>query len=169
MNASITELSGKITSQATLIPSMYGPVDFSITPERFTVQPGDQTELAPEFSQRRPELLANEELVARIKAYTMIGDRVADAYAALIPEYGFRRLATMLEEACTHGLEKIPSAPPELVRFIEEMERFPAWLDMKLIEQGARIERNGYAHRAPFVIRAGLIGTFMNKYSALPM
>jgi ER-bound oxygenase mpaB/B'/Rubber oxygenase, catalytic domain len=56
-----------------------------------------------------------------------------------------------------------------LVRFIQEMERFPAWLDMKLIEQGARIERNAYAHRAPFLIRSGIIGTFMNKYSALPM
>src|ERR1700689_2546352 len=158
MNASIAELTEKVTNQATQIPSMYGRVDFSITPERFTVQPGDETELAPEFSQRRPELLANEDLVARIKAYTMIGDRVADAYAALIPEYGFRRLATMLEEACAHGLEKVPSAPPELVRFIEEMERFPAWLDMKLIEQRARIERNAYAHRPPFIIQGGFIG-----------
>ncbi len=40
---------------------------------------------------------------------------------------------------------------------------------MKLIEQGARIERNSYAHMAPFVIRGGFIGTFMNKYTALPM
>jgi hypothetical protein len=99
----------------------------------------------------------------------MHGDPVADAYAALIPEYGFRRLAMMLEEACDRGLEKVSSAPPELVRFIRAMERFPAWLDAKLIEQGARIERNAYAHRAPFVVRGGFIGTFMNKYSALPM
>jgi hypothetical protein len=169
MNASITELTEKLATQATQIPSIYGPVDFSITPERFTVQPGDQTEIAPEFLPRRPELLANEGLVARVKAYTMIGDRVADAYAALIPEYGFRRLAAMLEEACTNGLESVSSAPPELVRFIQEMERFPAWLDMKLIEKGARLERNAYAHSAPFVIRGALLGTFMNKYSALPM
>jgi mpaB/rubber oxygenase-like protein len=31
------------------------------------------------------------------------------------------------------------------------------------------VERNAYAHRAPFVMRGALIGTFMNKYSALPM
>jgi hypothetical protein len=49
------------------------------------------------------------------------------------------------------------------------MEQFPAWLDPKLIEQGARMERSAYAHRAPFVVRGGFIGTFMNKYSALPM
>jgi hypothetical protein len=93
----------------------------------------------------------------------------ADAYAALIPQYGFQRLVAMLKEACDHGLESVSSAPPELSRFIHEMERFPAWLDAKLIEQGARIERNAYAHSAPFIIRGGLIATFMNKYTALPM
>jgi hypothetical protein len=46
---------------------------------------------------------------------------------------------------------------------------FPAWLDPKLIEEGARLERNAYAHRSPFAIRGGFIGTFMNKYMALPM
>ena len=169
MNSLITGLNDAVAAQAAEIPSMYGRVDFSITPERFAVESGDQTELAAEFSERRPELLANKEQVARIKAYTMHGDPVADAYAALTPEYGFHRLIGMLEEACDHGLEKARIAPQELVRFIREMERLPAWLDMKLIEEGARIERNAYAHRAPYVIRGGFIGTFMNKYSALPM
>src|SRR3984885_11010800 len=169
MSTSTTEFTEKITTQATQIPSMYGRVDFSITPERFTAEPGDQTELEPQFSERRAELLANEEQVARIRAYTMHGDPVADAYAALIPEYGFQRLVAMLEEACNHGVESVPSAPPELAPFIREMEQLPTWLDPKLIEQGARLERNGYAHRAPFAVRGGIIGTFMNKYSALPM
>jgi hypothetical protein len=169
MHTSITKLSAMLATEGAQIPSMYGRVDFSITPERFTAEPGALSEIGPEFSQQRPELLANEELVARIRAYTMHGDPVADAYAALIPEYGFRRLSTMLEEACDRGVENVPFAPPELVRLIRAMEQFPAWLDAKLIEEGARIERNAYAHRVPFVIRGGLIGTFMNKYSALPM
>jgi len=169
MTIAITELTKKVSAQAEQIPSMYGRVDFSITPERFTVEPGDPTDLEPEFAERRPELLANEDLVALIKAYTMHGDPVADAYAALIPQHGFGALVKMLEEACDRGLEIVPSAPPELVRLIHEMEQFPARLDMKLIEQGARMERNTYAHIAPFVIRGGFIGTFMNKYTALPM
>src|SRR3984885_10231350 len=169
MNYPTTELTALLATEAAQIPSMYGRIDFSITPARFTVEPDAVSELGPEFSQRRPELLANEELVARIKAYTMHGDPVADAYAALIPKYGFHRLATMLEQACDRGLENVPSAPAELVQFIRVMEQFPARLDMKLIDEGARIERNAYAHRAPFVIRGGFIGTFMNKYSALPM
>ncbi|HTW34285.1 MAG TPA: oxygenase MpaB family protein [Rhizomicrobium sp.] len=165
----IADLSRKIADQATLLPAMYGRVDFSATPERFTVEPDAQTVLEGESAKRRPELLAHEERVARIKTYTMLGDIAADSYAALMPEFGFRGLVTMLEAACDHGLETIPSAPPELARFIQEMERLPAWLDMGLIEQGARIERNAYAHRAPFVVRGGFIATFMNKYSALPM
>src|SRR5271154_5517336 len=113
MNASIAELTDMIATQATEIPSVYGRVDFSITPERFTVEPGAQTELAPRFAQRRPELLANQEQVARIKAYTMHGDPVADAYAALSPQYGFHSLIVMLEEVCKRGAENVPSAPPE--------------------------------------------------------
>ena len=164
-----TELPELLATEAAQIPSIYGRLDLSITPERFTVEPDALNELGPEFSQLRPELLANEELVARIKGYTMRGDPVADAYAALIPKHGFHRLVTMLEEACDRGLENVLSAPAELVQFIGAMEQFPAWLDPKLIEEGARMERSAYAHRAPFVVRGGFIGTFMNKYSALPM
>jgi len=169
MTASIAELNESIASQATQLPAIYGRVDFSITPERFTVAPGDETELAPEYAERRPQLLASKERVALIKAYTMHGDPVADAYAALIPQHGFQRLVAMLKEVCDHGLASVPCAPPELARFIGEMEQLPAWLDAKLIEQGARIERNAYVHLAPFIIRGGLIATFMNKYAALPM
>jgi hypothetical protein len=169
MNATMRELNESIAAQAAQIPAMYGRVDFSITPERFSMDPDAQTELAPEYANRRPELLANKDRVALIKAYTMHGDPVADAYAALIPQYGFRRLAAMVQEACDHGVETVPSAPAELVRFLRNMEQFPVWLDAKLIDQGARLERNAYAHRAPFIIRGGLIATFMNKYAALPM
>jgi hypothetical protein len=169
MSTSIAKLTATVAREVPEIPSMYGQVDLSITPERFTVVPGDDTELPPEYADRRPELLACKERVALVKAYTMHGDPVADAYAALIPEYGFQRLAIMLEEACDRGLENVPSPPPELVRFIRAMEQFPTWLDAKLIEQGARMERNAYAHRAPFVVRGAFIATFLNKYSALPM
>jgi ER-bound oxygenase mpaB/B'/Rubber oxygenase, catalytic domain len=169
MNASIAELTAKTAAQSTQAPSIYGRIDFASTPERFTVNPADQTELGPQFEARRPELLANEAMVDLVRAFTLRGDPVADTYASLIPKFGFRQLVNMLEEACSHGVESVPSAPPELARFVQEMERFPEWLDAKLIERGARLERNGYAHRAPFVLRGALLGTFMNKYAALPM
>jgi hypothetical protein len=116
MNTSIAELKESVARQAAEIPATYGRVDFSITPERFTAEPDAQTELAPEFAERRPELLANKEKVALIKAYTMHGDPVADAFAALIPQHGFQRLVTMLTQACDRGggrakPERAPSEP----------------------------------------------------------
>jgi hypothetical protein len=169
MIASITKLTQESSRQASEIPTMYGHVDFSLTPERFTADAGEHTQLDPRLLGRRPALLANKDRVALTKIFTMHGDPLADAYAALIPKYGFHRLAVMLGEACDRGPSKIEDAPAELTRFVRAMEVFPAWLDAKLIDEGARLERSLYAHMAPFVIRGGFIGTFMNKYSALPM
>lgn len=160
---------GRNASQAAQIPSIYGRIDFSSAPERFTTNPEDETELGPQFAARRRELLANQAMVNLVRTFTLRGDPVADEYASLIPKFGFRQLVNMLEEACARGVESVPSAPPELARFVQEMERLPEWLDAKLIERGARLERNGYAHRSPFVLRGALLGTFMNKYAALPM
>ena len=55
----------------------------------------------------------------------MMGDKVADAYASLIPEYGFRALVSMLEQACDRGIESVENAPDELVAFISAMEVTP--------------------------------------------
>ncbi len=107
--------------------------------------------------------------VERIRNYTMMGDKVADAYAALIPEYGFRNLVTMLEEACENGVEAVPNAPQELVAFIRAMEATPDWVDMDMVESGARQERIPLVTISPFAIRGAFIATFMNKYTALPM
>ena len=49
------------------------------------------------------------------------------------------------------------------------MEATPDWVDMKLVEEGARQSREDAANYSPFVIRGAFIATFMNKYSALPM
>jgi len=116
-----------------------------------------------------PRLLADEPLIARMEAYTMLGDAVADPYAALMPERGFRPLIDMLVQACDEGLEAVADAPPELHRFIRAMEARPSWVDMALVERGAKIQRNGMAHFAPWAIRGAFVATFMNKYAALPM
>ena len=160
MTQSLEQLWEQVQAQKTLIPSLYGDVDFSVTPERFAGNPADRSILPDHFAEKyRRSILADQERVARARAYTMLGDNVADAYAALMPEYGFRRLISMLTDACDKGLHAVPDAPPELVAFIEAMERIPDWLDMKLVNEGARISRNQMANLTPF----------MNKYSGLPM
>lgn len=163
------ELRLRIGSQKTGNPAMYGGIDFSLRPERLLDgQPelSDLRNAAPGTARR---LLADRDLIGRMEAYTMLGDTVADPYAALMPRLGFRPLVDMLVTACDKGIEAVEDAPPELARFIAAMEDKPAWVDMRLIEEGARIQRNAMANFAPWAIRGGFIATFMNKYAALPM
>ena len=170
MPTSLEQLWAQVEAQKTRIPSLYGDVDFSKTPERFAGTVGDTSMLPPSFARKyRRGLLADTERVERARAYTLLGDNVADAYAALMPEYGFRKLINMLTDACDKGLHQVPDAPQELIDFIQSMERIPDWLDMDLVNEGARISRNQMANLTPFAIRGAFIATFMNKYSGLPM
>ena len=165
----ITAIATRVRSQAELLPALYGQIDFDTPPERFADGPDDRTELSDVRGKRRADYLADTELVARIREYSMLGDITGDAYAALIPQYGFRRLVDLLVEACDKGVDAVEGAPPELVALITEMERVPDWLDMRLVEKGAKEERNSAANISPFAIRGAFIATFLNKYSALPM
>lgn len=165
----IAELGLKMHGQRERIPVMYGKIDFSLVPERFTQDLAAPSILPARLARRRAALLENRERVALMRTYTMLSDAVADAYVALLPEYGGKRLITMLQDACDRGIGHVPNAPPELVAFISEMERMPSWLDRTLLQEGARQQRSALAHVAPFAIRGAFFATFMNKYSALPM
>ncbi|MEE2732343.1 MAG: oxygenase MpaB family protein [Pseudomonadota bacterium] len=159
----------KVRSQGQLIPSLYGGVDFTKVPMRFAGDEQDESCLPARQNERRKVMLKDVDRIDRYRAYTMLGDTVADAYAALSPEYGFRNLIGMLTTACEKGLKAVPNAPQELVNFINAMETIPEWLDMELVEEGARITRIQMGIQVPFVIRGVFISTFTNKYSGLPM
>jgi len=161
MNAALEKVRAKVASQKTALPALYGEVDFDATPERFTDDP--KTSVAPRLRKLDPDK------VALIKAYTLLGDVVADAYAALMPQYGFRPLIQMLTQACDAGIAAVENAPPELAAFIADMEATPAWVDMDLVREGQRLDRSAAANLGPFAIRGAFIATFMNKYAALPM
>ncbi|MGW6426327.1 oxygenase MpaB family protein [Nocardia sp. NPDC055053] len=169
MTTSLDDIRDRIARQKELLPDMYGAIDFDRRPERFTDAPDAETAIRSEFAALRPLLLADRDRVATIEAYTMLGDLVADAYAALMPECGFRRLVEMLDQACADGIDSVENPPAELVAFVADMTRVPDWLDMALVEEGARIERNMAAHLMPFLIRGAFVATFMNTYAALPM
>ncbi|MDG2520204.1 oxygenase MpaB family protein [Caulobacter segnis] len=165
MIRSIEEVRARVAAQKTLLPAFYGQVDFDHTPERFT----EDASLAVATDRIPMGVAVTRDDLDRVRAYTMLGDQVADAYAALIPQYGFRRLIAMLTQACEQGAEAVQDAPPELAAFIADMEATPDWVDMDLVREGARLDRNATAHLAPFAIRGAFMATFLNKYSALPM
>ena len=158
-----------VLEQKEAIPAIYGGVDFSILPERYVSGADLGNSLPPRYKRYAQSALSDPERVANIRNYTMMGDGVADAYAALIPEYGFRTLVAMLEDACENGIEAVSNAPKELITFIHAMEATPDWVDMDLVEKGARQERIPLVTISPFAIRGAFIATFMNKYTALPM
>jgi hypothetical protein len=165
MSLSIDQVRAKVASQKTRLPALYGEVDFDVVPERFT---SDASKAV--VRDRAPlGVTVTQDDLDRVQAYTMLGDMVADAYAALIPQYGFRRLVDMLATACEHGVEAVAAAPPQLAAFLADMEAMPDWIDMDLVREGARLDLNAMAHLAPFAIRGAFVATFLNKYSALPM
>ncbi len=165
MAPSIAQVHERIALQKSALPVMYGDVDFSATPERYTERVEESS--LPKSLRHLPPPPAD--MVERVKAYTMLGDITADAYAALMGEYGFKRLVDMLTTACDHGIEAVPDAPKELVALIREMETKPDWLDMDLVREGARLNRLPMAVTSPWMIRGAFLATFLNKYTALPM
>jgi hypothetical protein len=169
MNMDVSTIARRVRDQAVALPELFGRFDFDRAPERWAADAADVTELGRVRGVDRAEYLGDDELVARIREYTMLGDRTGDAYAALMPKLGFQRTVAMLVEACDKGVGAVEGAPPELAALIAEMEVVPDWLDMKLVEAGAAYERNATANLAPFLIRGAFIATFLNKYSALPM
>ena len=53
----IPPLELKVHAQRDRIPVMYGQVDFSLVPERFTQDPADASSLIARLASRRPALL----------------------------------------------------------------------------------------------------------------
>ena len=158
-----------VTQQRGDLPGIYGEVDFTVTPERLdqgaTID--DERFAATRNAVRR--VFDRPALLETMRNATMTGDRIADAYATLIPEYGFQALVEMLEVACERGVDSVDNAPNELVALISAMENTPTWVDMELVEQGARTERISMATATPLAIRGAFLATFLNKYAALPM
>lgn len=158
-----------VVQQAVDLPTIYGNVDFDVVPERLDVDATPNDERFHSVRKAVDRVFEQPALLETIRNATMTGDRVADAYAALIPEHGLRTLIEMLEHACAHGVDSVEDAPPELAALIAAMEATPDWVDMDLVEQGARAERLAMATATPFAIRGAFLATFLNQYAALPM
>ncbi len=116
-----------VVRQREEVSGVYGDVDFSLVPERLDVEaaPGDARFTRHQAAIDR--VFDQPELLERMRNYTMTGDRVADAYAALIPDHGFQALVELLDAVCERGVENVDEAPPELVALIRSMEDTPAW------------------------------------------
>src|SRR3954452_8124157 len=126
------ELAERVHRQRDGLPSLYGDVDFSARPYRLALDADDESSL-PRWVADRAELLNDERTIELMSTATMLGDVVADAYAALMEQQSLKSLIDMLLLACREGIDAVPDAPPQLERFIAAMEQRPEWLDMDLV------------------------------------
>ena len=166
---SIDTLKERVRRQREELPALYGDIDFTLVPERLALGPDDESDLPPGGRITREDLLADPELVELMTTATMLGDVVCDAYVARMPELGMQRTIEMVRDACRHGIEAVEDAPAELEAFIGSMEEVPDWIDLDMVEAGARADRVMAALAAPWVIRGAFLATFINEYAALPM
>jgi hypothetical protein len=162
------ELAQRVRSQRELQPHLYGDIDFDRKPYRLATEPDAESGLPGWVADREP-ILADERVVELISTATMLGDVAADPYAALTATHSVTELIDMLKIACRQGIDAVSDAPPELAAFIAAMEATPDWIDVELVEEGARESRISAALLSPFVMRGAFIATFTNTYAALPM
>jgi ER-bound oxygenase mpaB/B'/Rubber oxygenase, catalytic domain len=162
------ELARRVRSQRDLQPELYGSFDFDQQPDRLATEPDVDSALPAWVADRAP-ILEDDRVMELISTATLLGDVVADPYAALMNTHSLAHLIEMLKTACRHGLDAVPDAPPELAAFIAAMEATPEWIDFDLVREGARQERIPAALLAPFITRGAFIATFTNTYAALPM
>jgi hypothetical protein len=162
------ELAQRVRSQRDLQPELYGDFDFERQPARLATEPDVDSALPTWVADRAP-ILKDDRVLELISTATMLGDVVADPYAALMTTRSVMQLIDMLKTACREGIDAVPDAPPELAAFIAAMEATPEWIDFDLVREGARQERIPAALLAPFITRGAFIATFTNTYAALPM
>lgn len=157
--------------QKEIAPAVYGDLDLTIAPERFrtTVDTPPQAFSRGIRVETLEKFLANEEEVELYRKLTLMGDPIADAFAARVPEIGMAKARAMLDQALEEGVEAVPDAPPELVALIRDMEKIPEWLDWEKIDRFHDRLRILSAVGQEYVMRLAFMMTYTNGYAGLPM
>lgn len=72
-----------------------------------------------------------------------LADPVAEAFVDEVYLGGDpKKGRAMLDQALEHGIDSVPDAPPSMRALFAEREQPPAWLDKRLVAQGARVFRH---------------------------
>lgn len=101
----------------------------------------------------------DEDLMDLIGRRFMARDEVG---AALVHAMRAERSVTMqqFQQALAHGIDSIESPPPALRTFFEHVDAVPAWVDMRLVNEGARLYRSYGQNAADVLLQLALIGGY---------
>lgn len=119
-----------------------------------------------EFLRRRK--LPSPTAWERGRQLAVMGDPLADDYAALYATLGYQKARSMLDTALEHGIERVEDAPPALRALFAEVERVPSWVDWDRIERGAAIMRR-YAPLTWMFARFAFGQTYVNANAGMPL
>ena len=153
--------------QKTIAPTVYGELDLDCTPERFRTELGENSIVKD--NPRIQALLADTDKVEFFRQLTLMGDPLADAFAATIPELGYKNARAMLDKAAEEGIDRVPDAPKELVDLMRSVETVPDWVDWTKIEKASENARLLTALAGEAIIRVAFMMTYVNGYQGLPM
>jgi len=153
--------------QKTIAPAVYGELDLDCTPERFRTKLGENSIVKD--NPRIQALLADTDKVEFFRQLTLMGDPLADAFAARIPEMGYKKARAMLDKAAEKGIDTVPDAPKELVDLMRSVETVPDWVDWTKIEKASENARLLTALAGEAIIRVAFMMTYVNGYQGLPM
>ncbi|EFQ81933.1 hypothetical protein HMPREF0063_12945 [Aeromicrobium marinum DSM 15272] len=65
-----------------------------------------------------------------------------------------------LKQATDHGIDTVEDAPAALVEFFTRVEATPAWVDLDLVDEGARVFRRLGQNAADVLLQLSLIGGY---------
>src|ERR1700709_2164395 len=100
------ELAQRVRSQRDLQPDLYGDFDFDQQPDRLTTEPDVDSALPTWVADRAP-ILEDDRVLELISTATLLGDVVADPYAALMNTHSVAQLIGMLKTACREGIDAV--------------------------------------------------------------
>ncbi len=84
------------------------------------------------------------DVIDAIAAMYEDGDPLADAFLDAVPSA--KEARAMFQRAARDGIASVPEAPPSLRALFEDIERPPEWLDLEMVERGAKVFRRYGAH-----------------------
>ncbi len=116
----------------------------------------------------KPRKLPDEKAWDRGRQLAVMGDPLADDYAALYPKLGHAKARAWLDEALERGIENVPHAPPALKALFAHVDHVPAWVNWRRVERGARAMRR-YAPLTWMFSRLAFAQTYVNANAGMPL
>jgi hypothetical protein len=102
----------------------------------------------------------DEDLMELIGERFMQRDEIGAALVTAMREGDDRVTMAQFHRALARGIDSVEAAPPALRAFFEHVDAVPDWVDMDLVNEGARLYRSYGQNAADVLLQLSLIGGY---------